>query len=132
MKNKFIELAIMEIGILKKSKKLDGIRVCKNCDQNSKSSSYSTRLQIVLPGYNSPFTVHVNNTHLTDLATKNNVEFEENDLYNPCLSSCVYKYNNKQVEQINMLSKRNIANTRINRCVEYANERCTPFDNYER
>jgi hypothetical protein len=132
MKSKLIDLAIMEIGELKKSKKMNGVRICKSGDQTSKSNSYKSRLQIVLPGYNSPFNVHVNDKYLTDLAIKYNVEYEDKDLYNPCLSSCVYKYNNKQVEQINTLDKAKIDDTRIRRCVSYAHDRCMAPNNYER
>jgi len=132
MKIRFVELAIMEIGELKKSRKMNGIRVCKTSDQDYKSNSYSTVLQIVLPGYNCPFTVHANEKHLTDLAIKYNVKYEDKNLDNPGLSYCTYKYNNKQIEQINKLSKANITNTRISRCVEYANERCMSSNNYER
>lgn len=132
MKNRFLELAMMEIGELKKVRKTNGIRVSKTNDQDSKSNSYNTRLQIVIPGYSSPFTVHANNTHLTDLATKYNIKFESKDLYNPFLSACVYKYNNKQVEQINYLNKTHIYDGKVRRCVEYANQRCIQSNNRER
>jgi len=132
MKRKLIDFAIIEIGDLKKAKKLDGIRICKSCDKTSKSNNYTTRLQIVLPGYNAPFNVHANDRYLTDLAVNNNIEYEDKDLYNPCLSACVYKYNNKQVEQIKTLSKTRIEDTRIRKCVSYANDRCMKPDDYER
>lgn len=129
MKNRFVELAMMEIGNLKKTRKMNGIKVCKTSDQDSKNNSYNTRLQIVIPGYSSPFTVHSNDTHLTDLATKYNIKFESKNLYNPCLSACIYKYNNKQIEQINNLYKMIIYDGRISKCVEYAKERCVPGNN---
>lgn len=132
MKNKLIELAIKEIGELKKNRKLGGIRVCKATDGNPKSNTYDTRLQIIIPGYSAPFTVHANDTHLTDLATKYNVRYENKDIHSPNLSVCVYKYNNKQIEQIKDLKASRINNSRVNRCVQYANERCANCDRYER
>lgn len=132
MKTRFVELAIKEIGELKKARKMNGIKVCKSSDNNSKSNTYNTRLQIVIPGYNSPFTVHANNTHLTDLSTKYNVNYENKDLHNPCLAVCTYKYNNKQIEQIKNLEKTSIASAKIRRCVDYAGDRCQTGTKYER
>lgn len=132
MKNKLIELAIKEIGELKKNRKLDGIRVSKTVDGNPKSNTYDTILQIVIPGYSAPFTVHANDTHLTDLATKYNVKYENKDIHSPGLSVCVYKYNNKQIEQIKELQSNKVPNNRINRCAQYASERCSDCYRYER
>jgi hypothetical protein len=132
MKNRCIELAMMEISSLKKSRKMNGIRVCKINDPDSKSDNYDTTFQIVLPGYNSPFTVHANNTHLTDLMSKHSVKLENKDLHSPGFSACIYKYNNRQIEQIGRLKRTSISDSRIRRCVDYAQERCLPLNNYER
>lgn len=132
MKDKLIELAIKEVGELKKEKKLNGIRVSKIDDANAKSETYNTVLQIVLPGYSAPFTVHANEKRLTDLATKYKINYENKDFYSPGMSACVYKYNNKQIEQIKKLKSARLPNGRIKKCVEYAHERCNLCDRYER
>lgn len=132
MKNRFVELAVKEFSELKKSKKLNGVQMCRTTDESSNSNTYNTRLQIVIPGYSSPFTVHANDTHLTDLENKYNVKYDNKDLHNPCLSVCVYKYNNRQIDKIHSLTKVSIPNSRIRRCVQYANDRCKDFNNYER
>jgi|GEM_PF-3188778 len=132
MKNKLIILAIKEIGNLKKSKKMDGIRICRSDDLNSKCDEFNSRLQIILPGYNSPCNVHTNGKFLTDEAVKSDVQFEHKDLHNPGRAACFYKYNNKQIEQIDVLNKTRIDDRQIRECVKYAHDRCITQLDYER
>lgn len=132
MKDKLIELAIKEVGELKKEKKMNGLKISKINDANAKSETYNTVLQIVLPGYSAPFTVHANEKRLTDLATKYKVNYESKDYHSPGMSVCVYKYNNKQMEQLKKIKAARLPNDRVKKCVEYANETCSLCDRYER